>query len=232
MAETSQTDSYLKQFEPDVFWQKHRRQIVWGLVAVLTVGVLAYLWQWKQTQQAEAAAAKLADARDIPALTQVIKDYPGQEMAAQALLRVADMQYSAGRYADAASSYQQFLKDFSNHALRDSAQFGLAAIAEAQGEYEQARSQYNTMAGGRSYVSVGARLGVARCTELLGQVREARQLYEELMASVQGTPWQAEAYMRYTVLGRDVPKQAAPSFPPAPAQTAPLTLLPGAPAPK
>ena len=229
MAETSQIDSYLKQFEPDVFWQKHGRKIVWGLVAVLAVGALAYLWQWKQTQQAEEAAAKLVGARDIPALEQVVKDYPQQEVAAQALLRLADMQYSVGRYTDAASSYQKFLKDFPNHALGDSAQFGLAAVAEAQGQYEQARAQYNTMAGGRSYVSVGARLGVARCTELLGQVREARQLYEELKASVRRTPWQVEVDMRYAVLGRDIPEPVVPSVP---APTAPLSLLPGAPAPK
>lgn len=232
MAETSQTDSYLQQFEPNVYWQKNSRKIVWGVVAVLTVGVFAYLWQWKQNQQAEAAATKLAAARDIPSLEVVIKDFPGQEVAAQALLRLADMQYSAGRYTDAGSSYQKFLKDFPNHPLAEGAQFGLATVAEAQGQYEQARTQYNSMASGRSYVAVGARLGVARCTELLGQVKEARQLYEELMASVQGTPWQAEAYMRYTVLGRELPKPTAPTAPATPSQTQPLSLLPEAPAQK
>ncbi|MCX7885887.1 MAG: hypothetical protein N3B01_01330, partial [Verrucomicrobiae bacterium] len=61
------------------------------------------------------------------------------------------------------------------------------------------------------YVAVAAKLGVARCTELLGQIGEARQAYNEVMAADKAGGWQAEAFFRWTVLGRAFSKPAVPS---------------------
>ena len=41
MAETSKQDAqFLEQFEPNVFWQKHGRKILWGIGAVALVVAL------------------------------------------------------------------------------------------------------------------------------------------------------------------------------------------------
>ena len=41
----------------------------------------------------------------------------------------------------------------------------------------------------------------------MGQVKEARQLYEELLPITQGSPWYTEAYLRWVALGRDLPAE-------------------------
>jgi tetratricopeptide (TPR) repeat protein len=215
-----------ENFEPDVFWQEHGRKVTWAIVGLVAAGLLAYLYQSQAQQRLESAAARLANARDAAALEQIIRDHPRQEVTAQALVRLADLQYKDGKYAEAQAAYQQLLTAFPGHAFANSARLGLAALLEAQAKYEDARNAYSQLvsSGGQSYVVIAARIGVARCTELLGQKKEARQLYEELLPLVQNSPWQNEVYLRWTILARDVPKEpVAPAA--ATATNAPVPFM-------
>ena len=49
---------------------------------------------------------------------------------------------------------------------------------------------------------MAAKLGVARCAESLGQLKEAIQLYEELVPAVAGTQWAVPVAIRLDVLAR------------------------------
>lgn len=215
------------EFDPAAFWQHHGSKIAWAGLALLGIGVAVFIWQRRVTQEMERAAASLAEARDIASLENVVRQYPGKEVAVQALLRLAAQHFQAGRYAEAGAAYQQLVDQFPQHPLVESALLGLAGAQEAQGNFADAKSKYarliTTYPNG--YARVAAKLGEARCTESLGQLKEARQLYEEVLAQAQGTPWQPEAYLRYVVLGRELPpepvSQAATPEPPA-AATVPL----------
>jgi tetratricopeptide (TPR) repeat protein len=196
--------SDFEQFEPDLFWQQYGRKIIWATAAALAIGLVAYLWQQQRLQEADAASAKLAQAADAASLQQIVQNYPNTDVAAAALIRLADVHYRDGRYQEAASAYQQFLEKNPKHFLADAARLGLAAIQEAVGNFNGARTLYTQLvsANPNGYTAVAAKLGAARCTELLGQPNEARQAYNEVMASDKAGAWQGEAFFRWTVLGR------------------------------
>ncbi len=215
--DTKQTDfRFSEQFEPDVFWQQHGRKVTGGLLAVIVVGVVIFLWQQRVAQQAEEVAQRLATARDAASLEAILRDDPSKEVAGQTRLRLADLHYREGRYAEAAQHYRAFLEKFPGHALAPSAQIGLAAVEEAQGNLPAARQQYERLAvaSADNYTVGLAKLGAARCAEAMGQLKEARQMYEELMALVQGTPLQGTAYLRWAVIGRELPAPAPPAATP------------------
>jgi len=205
------------QFDFEVFWEAHGQKIMTGALIVVALGAAAFFWQRHQARQAEMAATRLALAPDARALELLAQEYAGQETGAQALLRLADGLFRDGKYDDAARVYQQFLQQFSRHQFAPTAQLGLAAVAEAKGDHAGARDQYLRLAAtaGNNYARTAARLGAARAAELLGQLKEARQLYEETLAAAQGTPWESEAYMRWVALSRELPPE-----PPAPAPAA------------
>jgi len=201
-----------EQFEPDLFWQEHGRKIIWATAAALLVGLVAYLWQQQRLQEIDAAAAKLAQATDANSLQQIVQNYSGSDIAAAALLRLADVHFRESRYPEATAAYQQFLEKHPKHFLADSARLGLAAVQEATGNFDGARSLYSQLASANpnGYAATAAKLGMARCAELLGQPVEARQAYNEVMASDKAGVWQGEAFFRWTVLGRLSAKPPVP----------------------
>jgi tetratricopeptide (TPR) repeat protein len=203
----------LAQFEPDVFWEQHGTKIVLAGLSVLAVGVGLFLWQRHAAEMQEAAATRLAAANSAPMLQQIIQDYPGKEPAAQAWLRLADMQFQSGKYTEAAGSYQKFLDQYPKHPLTESALLGQAASQEALGNFAAAKSQYEMLINvhPQGYALLAAKLGLARSLESLGQPKEARQVYEEVMAAAQGSPWSMAAYMRWVVLRRDLPPESPKS---------------------
>jgi tetratricopeptide (TPR) repeat protein len=204
--------SNFEQFEPDLFWQAHGRKIIWATAAVLAIGLVAYLWQQQRLMEADAASAKLAQAADAASLQQIVQNYADSDVAAAALLRLANLHFRESRYPEAAAAWQQFLEKHPKHFLADSARLGLAAIQEATGNFDGARSLYSQLASAspNGYAAVTAKLGMARCTELLGQPNEARQAYNEVMASDKAGAWQGEAFFRWTVLGRLSAKPPVP----------------------
>ena len=218
MTEIKKQDlEFLQQFEPDVFWEQHGKKIIIGVAAVVLIGLAAVYRQKVAAEQEEAAASELALAQDPAALQRIAQQYRGKPLSAQALLRLADEHVGAGHYKEAEAAFQQFLSEFPQHPVAESAQLGLAAAQEAQGNYEAARSQYQQVLSRfpNGYTLVPARLGVARCSEGLGLIKEALQGYEELRPVVQGSPWETEVFVRWTVLNRSRPAEAPVAEPPA-----------------
>jgi predicted negative regulator of RcsB-dependent stress response len=226
MAKEAQSDLRITdQFDFEVFWADHGKKITIGALAVVVFGGILLFRQNQANQRLEQAAASLAAARDLASLEQVAREFAGTYTALEALTRLANEQYHEGKYADAAATFERILKEFPSHSLAESARLGLATIQEAQGSFDAARKSYETIVESNptAFTITGAKLGMARCLEALGQSKEARQLYEEVGA--QGTPWRQEAYLRWTVLGRDLPPTATmgagpvattpPSTPPA-----------------
>lgn len=195
----------------ELLWLQHGKKIITGVVAVAVVVFAVVMWRRHAAEQAVAAAARLAAARDVGALEQIIADYPRQEVAAQALLKLADRLYHTGQHEQAAQKYRLFLEQFSAHPLAGAARLGLAAAAEARGDWQQALQEYQTIreGAGAEFAKLPAILGMARCLEAMGNVSEARQRYEEAVAIGQGTPAQMSAYVRWLVLSRQLPAAVA-----------------------
>lgn len=198
----------LEQFEPDVFWEKHGKQVIAGTVAVLVVIVGLLMWQRQQQAGEEQEALKLSQAVDIPRLEQFVNSSGSKSLVTMALMRLGDLQFREGRYAEAGATYQKLVDVYPRSLFVAGAKFSQAAIQEAQGQFEAARGLYSQIAGATSgYASYQARLGVARCTEALGQTKEARQLYEELLMAGQMSGGQSLPMVRWAVLGRNLPAE-------------------------
>ena len=85
-----------------------------------------------------------------------------------------------------------------------------------------AKTQYLQIinSGPNSYVVTAAKMGLARCLQASGQSKEARQLYEEILALGQNSPWFTQAYLQWVVLTRDMPPEK-PSVPAMPSTASP-----------
>src|SRR5271155_4684407 len=95
------------QFDLETFWAEYGKKIIIGVVAVVAIlGVLLYR-QYESSSRAELAAAMLANARDAASLEQVIRDYPNSLTAAEAMSELASLYYHAGKYPEAASTYER-----------------------------------------------------------------------------------------------------------------------------
>jgi TolA-binding protein len=153
----------------------------------------------------EAAASRLAQARDVASLQSIITDFRGHPASAEAMMRLADLHYQEEQYDQAADVYRQFMQSFPRHPFRESALLGLAAVEETRGNLTTAKAEYERLltAHPNGYTAMSARMGMARCAEALGQKKEARQLYEELVGVARGTAGGNAAYLRWVVLGRD-----------------------------
>ncbi len=222
MAQEAQDDLRITdQFDFEVFWLKHGKQITGGVIAVAALGLVLLYWQHQTTYQAEQAAESLARATDSASLQAVARDFPKSPVAAEALARLANVYFLNGRYTEAASTYQSLMKDFPDHPLAMSSKIGLAAALEAQGNLDAAKAQYTQIINSdpNSYIANAAKMGLARCLEIQGQKKEARQVYEELLAAGQSSPWFEKAYLRMVVLNRDMPPEKADQHPANPSPT-------------
>jgi len=213
MARDAQDDLRItNQFDLEVFWAKHGKRITTAVVAVVILALVFLYWQHQSSQQGEQAADSLARATNVASLEQVTRDYPKSPVAAEALSRLADVYYRNGNYAEAASTYERIARDFPTHPLAELAKVGLAGILEAQGNLDGASTQYLQIVGSNpnNYVANAAKMGLARCLEGQGRKKEARQIYEELLALGQNSPWFPQAYLQWVVLNRDaLPEKVA-----------------------
>lgn len=237
MARDAQDDLRITdQFDFEIFWANHGKHVTAGVTVIALVIIAAFYWQHQANLQVEQAAESLSRARDAASLEQIVRDFPKSPTAPEALLRLADLYYRNGKYAEAASTYERITRDYPAHPLADSAKLSMGAVLEVQGNLDGARTQYlrivNTSPN--SYVANAARMGLARCLEAQGQEKEARQAYEELLAAGRNSPWFGQAYLRWVVLSRDMPtekaEQALVKPTPVPLQGAtPLPLKPAVP---
>src|SRR5436309_8253147 len=107
MAETNKQDlEFLKQFEPDVFWQQHGKKITTGVAVAALIGLFFYFRQKNAAERVESASAQLATARDSGTMQRLAQEFRGQSIGAQALLRLAQGEAQAGRHKEAAAAFQ------------------------------------------------------------------------------------------------------------------------------
>jgi hypothetical protein len=206
---------FFDRFEPDVFWEKYSTKIIWGVIAVGAIGLIA-LWSQRQAaERIEIATEKLSRTTDPTDLHKLAEDFKGNQIGAQALLRLAEVQYQSGHLSDVVAAYHDFIATYPENPLIDTARLGEASMLEAQGHFEDAKKEYLLIAARpTSYAANAAKLGAARCSEALGQTKEAFQYYQELMPTAGNTSWELPVAVRLAVLARTMqPAQASPSQP-------------------
>lgn len=199
--------------------------IALGAVLLLGTGLLAYrLYEARQELKAQALLGEaltkteaLADAlrggkpQDVKpeavqevlaALQRVRDEYPRSQAAGFALLQVAHLQYRLGRYADAAGTYEGYLREYPRGSFVFWAAVGQAYSLEGQQQWERAARVYEGAAERHAGTAMAAEalMGVGRCYEALARVGDARVVYGEIVKKYSETVWGSLAERRLTFL--------------------------------
>ena len=130
-------DQLLTRFE------KNKRQLLIGSVAVVVIGLVAgiYVWRQNQTQlDASEALSKIAStaytggaqAGTTEAFLKVATDYAGTDAAKRAILMAAGNYFTDGNYKDAQTQFEKFLREYRESAFASQALLGVAACKDAR----------------------------------------------------------------------------------------------------
>lgn len=184
-----------------------------GAIAVV-VGIagIAYFQKSQEESRAKAAAllgeAMIADdngqAHEVMRLCEeLVGKYSGTPAAAQGTVFLANRYFAQGRYAEAQKLYQSYLADYEAlDVLVFAAWNGLAACAEAQGDYQQAAGKYQEYAAGHpgTIQAAMALMEAARCYGLAGDVANQQKTLARVTAEFADSPVAARAREALTML--------------------------------
>jgi len=164
------------------------------LAAAAAVIVSMGIANHKAARLAE-AEQKLMTAKTPQQLEEVVTRYSSTPSAPVALLDMAKTLFNMGDYAQARAQYERFLKKYSKHDLRSTAELGLIYCTEADGDFNGAAAQFAAFAQkhNTSYLQPTAILGVARCMEQAGRKDDARVVLEDFLTQNAGTAWAGSA---------------------------------------
>ncbi len=195
-----------------IWFEKNKRQLAAGTAVVAVIGVIAgiYVWHQNQTQaDASEALSKITSAAytggpqggAAEALLKVANDYAGTEAAKRAQLLAAGDFFTEGKYKDAQTQFEKFLRDYRDSVFAGQALLGVAAAKDAQG-LADAAAAYKDIVDHHSAESVAlqARLGLGRLYVSQNKPELARDLYQQAMQMDANGTLGAEANMRLAEL--------------------------------
>ncbi|HWD91620.1 MAG TPA: tetratricopeptide repeat protein [Verrucomicrobiae bacterium] len=180
--------------------EKNKKQLIWGAVTVVVVGLGIAFWLAHQNEKqndANDALSKLTGEAVLPTATppspesllKVTADYPDTDAGQRALLLGAADLFAAGKFDEAQARFQQFIKDYNESPLMSQAAFGVAACYDALGKARDAISAYQSVVDRypNQNVTPQAKLALGRLLEGQGKYPEARSNLQEVLRSTQGT---------------------------------------------
>lgn len=193
------------------------RQVVAGVViAVLGLGGwMGYAWYRMQREHEASAAMTRAFAeirkhegakeREEAATTQfraVAKEYPGTPTGGEALIRLGNRLYEAGKYDDAREAFARYVQDHRRGPLWMMAALGKAYAEEAKGDLAAAEG---TLTGaidrGKGDPLLGeAELALGRIYEGLKRMDDALRIYGQVAERFPQTRWSQYALDRMASL--------------------------------
>ena len=200
----------------------HRRSLAAAAVGlVLAAGALG-LWWWRAAQREGVAGKALAEVNQafrqqypagfylpggegteakpealIQQYQQVADQFRGTGAAAEALLRAAHLEYSAGLYDAAIRDYDRYVER-PQAPFRATALLGRGYALEAKGDLSNAAAAFGLAAeaAGRDPVAAEAYLAQGRALEALQKREEARRAYGLVAERFPQSGWAARAAER------------------------------------
>jgi predicted negative regulator of RcsB-dependent stress response len=221
---------------------KNRKQLLYGLIAIVVGGIIVAFWlAHAHEKQKDANSALVAlTSRNVgisgasaspEALLKVNSDYPDTDAGQRALLLAAGDLFAAGKYDEAMTQFNKFLKDYNNSPLAAQAALGVAACYDATGKTNDAATGYQGVIDRypTQNVVAQARLRLGVLLEAQGKFRDARNTLEDLARNFSGTMIGSEGIERLQELNAAHPEaQPAPSAammtPKIPTLTAPPAM--------
>jgi len=234
-SDATQSDSYLRF----VTWvQANAKRLIIGTVIVLAaIAVIAFI-SYEQGQKEIRASEALANVAGplsptapmrpgtAEAYLKVAKDYASTKAGARALLQAGASYFVEGKYGDAHTTFEQFLKDYPNSEWIPQAHFGIASSLDAQGKTTEAVNKFEEMRRrfANDATSDEVKLALARLFETQNKPADAHRIYSEL---VQANPYGgmgSEAGVRKEELEKKFPELAKTNAPMTSLPQMPMTL--------
>lgn len=177
------------------FVRRNTRNIQIVLISVVVL-VLAWVFYDYYTELQEKKGASLlasglqaeSSEQRVQTLESVISDYGRTDAARWSRLELAHIDYKEGRYEAAAAKYKEILDALpATSPLAPLTRLNLAQSYELAGQYDQAIVQYGKLKQAAGFTSQ-ALLGLGRVHMAKDDPAQARQAYEELLASLEENP--------------------------------------------
>lgn len=190
------------------FVERYTRHILYcvlGLVVIVAVVVSYSKWR---VQKETKAASILAEARAAQTdttrsgkerqstlLRKVASDFKGTHSGDEAMILLADLAYDSGRYEEARSQYERYLRSGGNDLLQYSAMTGVAACLEQQQKLDEASLQYQKIAdkSPKAFYAPIALLSAGRCYRVAGKVEDARRILDRVVKDYAGSQFASQA---------------------------------------
>ncbi|MBI1176695.1 tetratricopeptide repeat protein [bacterium] len=226
--------------EEIVVWLDERKKIIFTVIAIIGIGGLVFVTRQSsregkenrataalfQLQVETGASTNTPSAAQYQALLPKVAD---TGIAQHVQLREANSQFAAGKYAEAESAFDTFVKEHPSSPLLPEANFGLATSLEAQNKTKEALSKYQeltTRYPDSAFVG-RSRLAQARIFEQENDQQQAFRIYQELASQNAGsmsqmgqaTPLQMDATIAFRRLLKENPglmQTNAPAASPTP----------------
>lgn len=203
-------------------WSKRNKRTLLVLAIVVVVaGLAVWIYAWRLESAEAAANVELSNLRPtvtqagnvtpIPAAAflKVADEYPKTSAAVRAVLLAGGALFADGKYAEAKTQFDRFLRDNPASPFRGEAIYGSAACLEAQGRIPEAMAAFKNLVERRSAGPVVSRpkLALARLYQLQNQPELAYKLFDEVVRSegMSSVGYQAE-------MGLDELKLAHPNL--------------------
>jgi TolA-binding protein len=220
------------------WFEANRQKALMGAAAAVLVIVIAWFLIWQHGQKEITAGNALSDvtaaqmsapgaAQENPqAYLKVAADYAGSAAAARAVLIAAGAYFMDGKYGDAQTTFEKFIREYRSSPLIGQALLGVAACYEAQGKDNEALTAYKDIYTRHPNDSVvpQARFAAAGLYEKQKKPELARDLYEQVERDSRFSILGSEAGMRLEELAEKNPN-LAPAVTNAPVLPVP-TLAP------
>jgi len=182
-------------FDPVEFWYLHKTKIV-ALAALFAVALAAYAIQQMMEQRARAASARdFGRARTADDFRKVITEHRDTVAAANAQLRLAELQRNEGKLDESTATLKAFTSANPEHSLIAGAWLSIAANHEAQNKAEEALATFQKVATTypTSYAAPLAMLGQARVQKVKGQNDLAKRTYEQIVTQFPNSDFARQA---------------------------------------
>jgi predicted negative regulator of RcsB-dependent stress response len=201
---------------------------------VLGIGLVAATAGWivvrgiKDSAE-KSAGATLSKADDLPALQDLVKEYPATAAAGSAQLVIAAKQWDAGDQDASIETLKSFIAANAGHPAVPSARASLASRLMQQGKTDEAAALFRELAGApdAAFIAPYALVSLGDIAKAEGKLDEAEQAYQRVDSEFSGSRFSDLAGQHLKLLRFKAPVEIEP--PPVPEPKPGDAILPGGP---
>lgn len=178
-----------------------------AVAILLAVGVSVFLRN--RAGQAAKASEQLLAPPTVETLEKTVADYGNTPAGAAAELKLAKAYCDAGRYTEALSKYDGFIKQHASYPFVDVARVGRGFALCGLNQTDEAIAVFRSFREKNpgNYLVPQATFGEAACLVLQGKKDAAKALLQELRAANRETPWETAAKRMEGAIDRYQPHQ-------------------------